>query len=119
MLVLLRFAAGTEDLPLHVHEFSDRLQVVTSGVKSFIIRPPPSPLPRGDKGGHELRSVVVDTGDAVLFAREVVHTFTAPLDDLTLLSYRAPFFEFDDTRQFKSADLPEVTRRAFTGLLPK
>jgi hypothetical protein len=39
-------------------------------------------------------------GDAVLFTRGVVHTFTAPLDDLTLLSYHAPFFEFDDTRQF-------------------
>jgi hypothetical protein len=29
-LVHLRFAAGTEDLPLHVHEFSDRLLVVTT-----------------------------------------------------------------------------------------
>lgn len=92
-LVHLRFAAGTEDLPLHVHEFSDRLLVVTSGVGLFHF------LPDAEKT-RELRSVVVDAGDAVLFTRGVVHTFTAPLGDLTLLSYHAPFFEFDDTRQF-------------------
>ena len=86
-------AAGTEDLPLHVHEFSDRLLVVTSGIGLFHY------LPHAEKV-RELRSVVVEAGDAVLFTRGVVHTFTAPLDDLTLLSYHAPFFEFDDTPQF-------------------
>lgn len=92
-VVHLRFAAGTEDLPLHVHEFSDRLLVVTSGIGLFHY------LPAAGKS-RELRSVMVDAGDAVLFTRGVVHTFTAPLSDLTLLSYHAPFFEFDDTRQF-------------------
>ncbi|MFH1110789.1 MAG: cupin domain-containing protein [Planctomycetota bacterium] len=86
-------AAGTEDLPLHVHEFSDRLLVVTSGIGFFHCLP--------DAGTpRELRSVVVDAGDAVLFTRGVVHTFTVPLEDLTLLSYHAAFFEFDDRRQF-------------------
>jgi len=92
-LVHLRFAAGTEDLPLHVHEFSDRLLVVTSGVGLFHY------LPDREKT-RELRSVVVDDGDAVLFTRGVVHTFTAPLGELTLLSYHAPFFELDDSRQY-------------------
>ena len=45
-----------------------------------------------------------EVGDAVLFSRGVVHTFTAPLGDLTLLSYHAPFFEFDDTRQSTIAE---------------
>jgi hypothetical protein len=36
----------------------------------------------------------------VSFTRGVVHTFTAPLGDLTLLSYHAPFFDLDDTRQY-------------------
>ena len=86
--------AGTENLPLHIHEFSDRLLVVTSGMGLFHYLP--------DSGrSRELRSVVVDTGDAVLFTRRVVHTFTAPLGDLTLLSYHAPFIELNDTRQFK------------------
>jgi len=43
----------------------------------------------------------------VLFTRGVVHTFTAPVADLTLLSYHAPFFEFDDTRQFT---IPRASR---------
>lgn len=92
-LVHLRFAAGTEDLPLHVHEFSDRLLVITSGLGLFHYLP--------DAGeSRELRSVVVEAGDAVLFARGVIHTFTAPLSDLTLLSYHSPFIELDDSRQF-------------------
>ncbi|MBI3834119.1 MAG: hypothetical protein HY287_07305 [Planctomycetes bacterium] len=92
-LVHLRFAAGTEDLPLHVHEFSDRLLVVTSGIGLFHYLP-------DARNSRELRSVVVDAGDAVLFTRGIVHTFTAPLNDLTLLSYHSPFLELDDQRQF-------------------
>jgi mannose-6-phosphate isomerase-like protein (cupin superfamily) len=92
-VVHLRLAAGTEDLPLHVHEYSDRLLVVTSGIGLFHY------LPDADKA-RELRSLVVEAGDVVIFTRGLIHTFTAPLGDLTLLSYHAPFFEFDDTRQF-------------------
>ena len=92
-LVHLRFLAGTEDLPLHVHEYSDRLLVVTSGVGLFHY------LPDAGKS-RELRSLVVEAGDAVLFTRGLIHTFTAPLGDLTLLSYHAPFFEFNDSRQY-------------------
>lgn len=111
-LVHLRFAAGTEDLPLHVHEFSDRLLVVTSGVGLFHY------LPDAERV-RELRSVVVEAGDAVLFTRGVVHTFTAPLGDLTLLSYHAPFFEFDDTRQFTIPRVsPEPRFVGLSGRLP-
>lgn len=106
-LVHLRFAAGTEDLPLHVHEFSDRLLVVTSGVGLFHY------LPDAEKT-RELRSVVVDAGDAVLFTRGVVHTFTAPLEDLTLLSCHAPFFGFDDTRQFTIPRQSQTLRYAWS-----
>jgi len=96
-LVHLGFAAGTEDLPLHVHEFSDRLLVVTSGMGIFHYLPPAATM-------QELRAVVVEAGDAILFARGVIHTFTAPLCDLTLLSYHSPFIEFNDERQFKISD---------------
>jgi hypothetical protein len=68
-------------------------------------------LPGAEKV-RELRSVVVEAGDAVLFTRGVVHTFAAPLDDLTLLSYHAPFFEFDDTRQFSVLELGRIGRFA-------
>jgi len=90
---------------LHVHEFSDRLLVVTSGLSLFHYL--------ADAGkSRELRSVVVEAGDAVLFTRGVVHTFTAPLGDLTLLSYHAPFFEFDDARQFTVVELGRIGRFA-------
>jgi mannose-6-phosphate isomerase-like protein (cupin superfamily) len=108
-VVHLRFAAGTEDLPLHVHEFSDRLLVVTSGLGLFHY------LPDGEKS-RELRSVVVGAGDAVLFMRGVVHTFTAPLDDLTLLSYHAPFFEFNDPRQYSLAAMEGLPRALLNSL---
>ncbi len=87
----LRLGAGTEDLPLHVHEYSDRLLVVTSGIGVFHYLA---------NAARELRSLVVEPGDVVIFTRGLIHTFTAPLGDLALLSYHAPFFEFDDTRQY-------------------
>lgn len=92
-LVHLRFAAGTEDLPLHVHQFSDRLLVVTSGLGLFHYF-------ADSVTSRELRSIVVEAGDVVLFTRGVVHTFTAPISEIVLLSYHTPFLELNDPRQF-------------------
>ena len=47
----------------------------------------------------ELRSVIVQTGNVVAFAPGLIHTFTAPLVDLILLSYHAPFIDLGDSRQ--------------------
>jgi len=69
------------------------LLVVTSGIGLFHYIP-------NLKSPRELRSIVVEAGDAVLFTRGVVHTFTAPLSDLTLLSYHAPFINFTDAKQY-------------------
>lgn len=106
-LVHLRFAAGAEDLPLHIHEFSDRLLVITSGIGLFHY------LPDAERT-RELRSVVVEAGDAVLFSRGVLHTFTAPLNDLTLLSYHSPFLELDDPRQFTIPKQSQACRYAWS-----
>ena len=92
-LVHLRFSAETEDLPLHIHEFSDRLIVVTSGIGVFHYMP-------DGVSRHELCSLVVESDDVLIFTRGLIHTFTAPIDDLTLLSYHSPFFELDDPRQY-------------------
>ena len=92
-LVFLRFASGTVDLPLHVHEFSDRFIMVEAGLGLFHYAP-------SAERPDELRSLVVQARDVLVFTRGLLHTFTAPLSDLTLLSYHSPFFEFDDTRQF-------------------
>ncbi|MBI1826084.1 MAG: hypothetical protein HY287_02315 [Planctomycetes bacterium] len=100
-LVHLRFLAGTEDLPLHIHEFSDRLIVVTSGMGLFHYMPDRSET-------RELRSIVVEPGDVLIFTRGLIHTFTAPISELTLLSYHSPFFELDDPRQFT---IPKALRQ--------
>lgn len=92
-LVYLRFSAGAVDLPLHVHEFSDRFIVVADGLGLFHY------MPTGTRC-NELRSVVVRAGDVVVFTRGLVHTFTAPVAGLAVLSYHAPFFELNDPRQF-------------------
>lgn len=92
-LVHLRFSVGTEDLPLHIHEFSDRLIVVTSGIGLFHYLP-------ATGATHELRSLLVEAGDVLIFTRGLIHTFTAPIGDLMLLSYHSPFFELDDARQY-------------------
>jgi len=98
-LVYLRFSEGTVDLPLHVHEYSDRFIAVADGFGLFHYMP-------GGEASGELRSVVVQAGDIVAFTRGLVHTFTAPVSDLVLLSYHAPYFEFEDPRQFTLSKLP-------------
>lgn len=39
-------------------------------------------------------------GDLVILTRGMVHTFTAALGDLTLLSYHSRFYELGDPRQY-------------------
>lgn len=92
-LAYLCFSEGTVNLPLHIHEFSDRFIIVDDGVGLFHY------APSAEQPG-ELRSVIVQTGDVLAFTSGLLHTFTAPFENLTLLSYHAPFFAFDDTRQF-------------------
>jgi hypothetical protein len=92
-LVYLRFSEGTVDLPLHVHEFFDRFIAVADGFGLFHYMP-------GEETCGELRSLVVQAGDVVVFTRGLMHTFTAPIEGLTLLSYHTPFLAFDDARQF-------------------
>ncbi len=97
-LVYLCFSEGTVDLPLHVHEFSDRFIAVADGFGLFHY------MPRGARC-NELRSVVVQAGDVVVLTRGLVHTFTAPVAELVLLSYHAPYFAFEDPRQFTISDV--------------
>ena len=99
---MLRFAGGTVDLPLHIHEFSDRFIVVDEGTGLFHYLP--SALEP-----DELRSVIVRPGDVLAVTRGLLHTFTAPFGDLTLLSYHSPFFALDDARQFTVPPKPRDT----------
>jgi mannose-6-phosphate isomerase-like protein (cupin superfamily) len=100
-LAKLRFSAGTLDLPLHVHEHSDRFIVVLEGEGHFWW----SEEPWRRFTGAEIQQTQVRTGDVLVFTRNLLHTFSAPQRDLVLLSYHSPEIPFDDPRQYT---LPSV-----------
>lgn len=95
-LAKLRFAPGTNDLPAHVHEHSDRCLYVLEGEGLFHA----SPCDWRTFDGSGMESVPVRAGDVVVFNRGVLHTFSAPRRELVLVSYHSPVLAFDDPRQF-------------------
>lgn len=99
-LAKLRFSAGTLDLPLHVHEHSDRFIAVVAGEGRFWWSAEPW---RGFRG-RDIQSACVRPGDVLVFTRNLLHTFSAPDQDLVLLSYHSPEIPFEDPRQYT---LPE------------
>jgi len=95
-LAHLHFDAGTVELPIHVHEHSDRFIVVESGHGIYHYAPgAPDTF-----DGSSVRSMPVGPGDVILFLRNVLHTFAAAAEPLRLLSYHAPQIDFDDSRQY-------------------
>lgn len=95
-LALLRFGSGTVDLPVHVHEYSDRCLYVLEGEGLFHA----NPCDWRTFHGTGIESVPVRAGDVVVFNRGVLHTFSAPRRELVLVSYHSPVLPFDDPRQF-------------------
>lgn len=92
-LVYLQFSAGVGDLPLHLHEHSERCIFVHEGTALFHFIPP-------DCNMNELRSVVVEKGDVLAFSRGLIHTFSAPTDDAILCSFHSPYIEIGNPRQW-------------------
>ncbi|MCC6357362.1 MAG: cupin domain-containing protein [Phycisphaerales bacterium] len=95
-LAKLRFSAGTLDLPLHVHEHSDRFIAVLEGEGRFWW----SAEPWRRFTGADIQFTPVRAGDVLVFTRNLLHTFSAPDQDLVLLSYHSPEIPFDDPRQY-------------------
>ena len=100
-LAKLRFDRGACELPMHAHEYSDRFIVVFSGAGIFHF----SGESLSDFTGRGVQSAPVTKGDIVCFTSGLVHTFSAPNQELVLLSYHAPLIAFDDPRQYS---LPAV-----------
>ncbi len=98
-LAKLRFAAGTIDLPAHVHEHSDRCLYVLEGEGSFHA----SPCDWRAFDGTGMESVPVRAGDVVVFNRGVLHTFSASQRELVLVSYHSPALALDDPNQYTLA----------------
>ena len=95
-LLVLRFDAGSRDLPMHAHEDSERFIYVVSGRGFFHV----AKEAVADFTGQEIRHVPVKASDVVLFSRGTVHTFSTDTEPLVLLSYHGPYVPLDDPRQY-------------------
>ena len=107
-LAKLRFGAGTLDLPLHVHEHSNRFIAVLEGSGRFWW----SQERWREFAGGDIQSTPVRPGDVLLFTRNLLHTFSAPDEDLVLLSFHSPEIPFDDPRQYTLPRLRWTPRSA-------
>lgn len=92
-LAKLCFLPGTEELPLHVHENSDRFIMVLEGRGFYHV------AESGDDG--RIRTVPIRSRDALAFTRGTAHTFSCPFESLTLLSVQSPYMPFDHPAQFR------------------
>ena len=90
------------DLPMHVHEHSDRFIIVRSGRGYFHVTDESA----DGFTGTRVRSIPARERDVFLFTRGVVHTFSTDAEPMELLSCQLPYIPFDDPRQFR---LPSVS----------
>ncbi len=100
-LAKLRWQAHADDLPMHVHEHSDRFIIVHEGRGYFHV----SAQTADRFDGSDVRTVPARERDVFLFSRGVVHTFSTRDEPMTLLSCQLPYMAFDDPRQYR---LPAV-----------
>ncbi|MCC6971871.1 MAG: cupin domain-containing protein [Phycisphaerales bacterium] len=96
-LAKLRWSAGADDLPMHVHEHSDRFIIVEEGRGFFHV----SDQTIDAFDGSEVRSIPARERDVFVFTRGVVHTFSTLDEPMTLLSCQMPYLAFDDPRQYR------------------
>jgi len=110
-IMKLRFDAGSYELPLHVHERSERVIVVLKG--SGLYHFTTQTLESFD--GTGVKTIPVTPGMVLVFTRGLLHTFSAPDEALYLLSYHGPFIPLYDPGQYtfpKMRWVPETVRRA-------
>lgn len=89
------------DLPMHVHDHSDRFIIVLKGRGFFHVT---DETPE-EFTGRQVRSIPARERDVFLFSRGTVHTFSTDAEPMVLLSCQLPFMKFDDPRQYR---LPQV-----------
>jgi len=97
----LRWRERAADLPMHVHEHSDRCIIVLDGRGFFHV----SEQELAGFDGTSVRTIAARQHDVFVFTRGVVHTFSTASSAMTLISVQLPFLRFDDPRQYT---LPRV-----------
>lgn len=109
--LFLRFAPGTQDLPLHIHPGSDRFIIVIGGRGFFHV----SPDALADVDARAVRHIPARDRDVFLFTRGTVHTFSTDREELLLLSYHRPFIELDDPTQYAAGPRALCPEQFLTG----
>lgn len=97
----LKWSAGALDLPMHVHEHSDRFIIVRKGRGYFHV----SDESVDGFTGTRVRSIPARERDVFMFSRGVVHTFSTEREAMELVSCQNPFLPFDHPDQYR---LPKV-----------
>lgn len=92
----LRFSVEAKDLPMHVHEHSDRFIYVLGGRGFFHV----SPEPPETFTAANVRHIPVRSRDVLVFPRGTIHTFSTAAKPLQLLSYHWPYIPLNDPRQY-------------------
>ncbi len=95
-MLKLRFSPGTDDLPMHSHEHSDRFIVVLEG-RGFYHA---SCQPVTGFDGRKYQTIAVRERDVLMFRRGTVHTFSTTGHPLVLMSVHRPFVALDATGQY-------------------
>lgn len=96
-IAMLRWESRALDLPMHVHEHSDRAIIVLEGRGYFHV----SASSVENFVGDDVATVAAREMDVFLFRRGTIHTFSTLSTPMTLLSCQLPFVPFDDPRQYK------------------
>jgi hypothetical protein len=109
--LFLRFAPGTQDLPLHIHPSSDRFIFAVGGRGFFHLTADPLDSIEPTRVNH----MPVRDRDALMFRRGVVHTFSTAEHELLLLSYHQPYVDLDDPGQYTVSNPPMTPRQFLAG----
>lgn len=91
-ILRLSFRAGTVNLPLHSHNFSDRVVFVVRGSGTFEFV--------SDLESNELTTTHVQEGTMLMFPRGTIHSFRTPDAGLELISYHSPYIELEDAKHY-------------------
>lgn len=93
----LRWDAGADDLPLHVHDHSARFIIVLDGRGYFHV----SDQSPEKFDGTGVRTIPARERDVFAFTPGLLHTFSTAQFSMTLLSVQMPYLAFDDPDQFR------------------
>lgn len=111
----LRWDSRALDLPMHVHDFSDRFIIVLKGRGFFHVSDEPPECFTGER----VRSVPARERDVFLFKRGTMHTFSTGEEPMTLLSCQLPYLAFNDPKQYRLPKIQWTAKDRADGYAPR